>query len=316
MKPLLLFLLATSYRVETSFPIPGDGTFDYLTIDSSARRLYLSHQTQVEVLNADSGTIIGKIAPTNGVHGIALAPEFNRGFTSNGKANTVTIFELSSLKPIATVETGRKPDFILYEPISKRVFAFDGDDNDATAIGAANGEALGKVKLGGAPEAAVSDGNGGIYVNLEDKNAVVSFDARALTMKKTWPLAPCEAPSSMAIDRRNSRLFIGCRNKLMAVVDASTGTVVGTMPIGDHVDAAAFDEKTRTIFESCGDGTLAVIHQESPDKYTQVQTVRTEPGAKTLAFDPTTRKLFLPVAKREGRNIVPGTFHVIVVAPK
>jgi DNA-binding beta-propeller fold protein YncE len=316
---LLLFgvaasmLAADGYHIVARYAIPGDGGWDYISLDSGARRLYVSHGDQVEVLNADTGEIIGKIPDTKGVHGIALATAERRGFTSNGKDNNVTVFELDSLKVLSHVKTGKKPDFILSEPATSRIFAFNGDSADATAIDAATSEVAGRVVLGGAPEAAASDEQTTVYVNLEDKNSVVAFDPQKLVVKNTWPLAPCEAPSSMAIDRKHSLLFIGCRNKILAVVNAKDGKVITTMPIGDHVDATAFDEQTGNIFSSNGDGTLNIFHQDTPDKYSVVQTVTTEPGAKTLAIDRTTHKIFLPVAKRDGAKIVPGSFQVLVV---
>jgi DNA-binding beta-propeller fold protein YncE len=305
---------ADDYHVVARYPVPGDGGYDYLTVDAGARRLYVSHGDQVDVLNADTGEVTGKISDTKGVHGIAIAATSVHGFTSNGKSDNATVFDLKTLKVLKHVKTGKKPDFIMFEPSSSRVFTFNGDSGDATAIDAATYEQAGKIDFGGAPEAAVSDEQTTVFVNLEDKNAVVAFDPQKLAVKNTWPLAPCEAPTAIAMDRKTSRLFIGCRNKLLAVVDAKSGKVVMTLPIGDHVDGAAFDDQTKNIFVSNGDGTLNVIHEDSPDAYTVVQTVTTEPGAKTLAFDHISRKIFLSVAKRDGNKIVPGSFAVIVVS--
>jgi YVTN family beta-propeller protein len=320
-KHLLPFLALTfsamgadNYRVVARYAIPGDGGYDYLTVDSGARRLYVSHGDQVDILNADTGEITGKIPDTKGVHGIAIAPAEVHGFTSNGKADNSTVFDLKTLKVLGHVKTGKKPDFILSEPASARVFAFNGDSNDATAIDAATYQEAGRIDLGGAPEAAVSDQQTTVFVNLEDKNSVVAFDPQKLVVKNTWPLAPCEKPTAMAMDRRNSRLFIGCRNKLLAVMDAKNGKVIKTLPIGDRVDAAAFDEESNYIFVSNGDGTLNIFHEDSPNDYTPTQTVTTEPGAKTMAFDRTTGKIFLSVAKRDGAKIVPGSFAVLVVS--
>jgi len=308
-------LAAENYHIVGRYPVPGDGGYDYITLDTGARRLYVSHGDEVNILNADTGEITGKISDTKGVHGIAVATSEAHGFTSNGKSDNATVFDLKTLKVLGHVKTGKKPDFILSEPATARIFVFNGDSNDAVAIDAATYETAGRIDLGGAPEAAVSDQLTTVFVNLEDKNAVVAFDPQKLVIKSTWPLAPCETPTAMAMDRRSSRLFIGCRNKLFAVMDAKTGKVIQTLPIGDRVDAAAFDDQTNNIFLSNGDGTLNIFHQDSPDAYTAVQTVTTEPGAKTMAFDRTTKKIFLPVAKRDGNKIVPGSFAVLVLAP-
>ncbi len=304
---------AENFHVVARYPVPGDGGYDYITVDTSGRRLYVSHGDEVNVLNADTGEVTGKISNTKGVHGIAVAVAEGHGFTSNGKADNVTVFDLKTLKVLGHAKTGKKPDFIFAEPSTSRIFAFNGDSNDATVIDAATYESAGHIDLGGVPEAAVSDQQTTVFVHLEDKNALVAFDPQKLVVKNTWPLAPCEKPTAMAMDRRSSRLFIGCRNKMMAVVDAKSGKVVKTLPIGDRVDAAAFDDQTGNIFFSNGDGTLNIFHEDSADTYSPVQTVTTEPGAKTMAFDRTTHKLYLSVATREGGKIVPGSFAVLVV---
>jgi DNA-binding beta-propeller fold protein YncE len=293
------------YSVLKKIPIAGSGSWDYLTVDEAARRLYVSHGTQVEVLDIDSLTVVGNIPNTKGVHGIAIAPELGRGFVSNGQASTVTIFDLKTLKPIADVPTGQKPDAILYDPATSRVFAFNGGSNSATAIDAATGKVAGTVDLGG-PEFAAADGNGFVYNNLEDESLLLKINSRELKVEQRWPTAPCSSPSSMAMDRANRRLFLGCRSKVMAVVDADTGKVIVTLPIGDHVDATAFDPETKLIFNSNGEGTITVIHEDTPDKYTIVETVKTAPRAKTMALDPKTHRLFLSTAEN-------GQFEVLVV---
>jgi YVTN family beta-propeller protein len=294
------------YSVIKKIPIPGQGSWDYLTVDAAARRLYVSHGTQVEVLDIDSGAIVGTIPKTPGVHGIAIAPELGRGFISNGQASTVTIFDLKTLKPIADAPTGQKPDAIIYDPATSRVFAFNGGSNSVTAIDAATGKVAGTVNLEGGPEFAAADGKGYVYDNLEDESQVVKINSRDLKVEQRWPTAPCKSPSSMAIDRANRRLFLGCRSKVMAVMNADTGQVITTLPIGDHVDATAFDEDTKLIFNSNGEGTVTVIHQDSPDKYSVVETVKTLPKAKTMALDPKTHQLFLSTAEN-------GQFEVLVV---
>lgn len=271
-----------------------------------ARRLYVSHGTQVEVVDVDSGAIVGKIEKTLGVHGIAIDPESGRGFASNGQSSTVTIFDLKTLKTIAEVPVGKKPDAIIFDPATSRVFAFNGDSDSVTAIQAADGKVVGTVDLGGGPEFAVADGAGYVYDNLEDASLVVKINARTLKVEQRWPTAPCSAPSSIAMDRPNRRLFIGCRSKVMAVMNADTGKVITTLPIGDHVDATAFDAGSRLIFNSNGEGTVTVVHQDSPDKYSVVENVKTVPKAKTMALDTKTHRLFLSTA--EG-----GQFEVLVV---
>jgi YVTN family beta-propeller protein len=294
------------YSVTKKISIPGTGSWDYLTVDEAARRLYVSHGTQVEVVDVDSLAVVGSIPNTPGVHGIAIAPEADRGFVSNGKANTVTIFDLKTLKAIADVPTGEKPDGIIYDPATSRVFAFNGGSNSATAIDAASGKVAGTVDLGGGPEFAAADGKGFVYDNLEDESLLLKINARELKVEQRWPTAPCASPSSMAMDRAHRRLFLGCRSKVMAVVDADSGKVITTLPIGDHVDATAFDTETKLIFNSNGEGTITVIHQDSPDQYTIVETVKTAPRAKTMALDPKTHRLFLSTAEN-------GQFEVLVV---
>jgi YVTN family beta-propeller protein len=297
---------AGGYRITKKIPVAGQGGWDYLAVDEAARQLYVSHATQVEVLNVDTGAIVGKIEKTPGVHGIAIAPEPGRGFISNGQSSTVTIFDLKTLKTIAEVPVGKKPDAIIYDPATSRVFAFNGDSNSATAIEAANGKVAGTVDLGGGPEYAVADGAGYVYDNLEDESLVLKINAKSLKVEQRWPTAPCASPSSIAMDRPNRRLFIGCRSKVMAVMNADTGQIVTTLPIGDHVDATAFDPDSRLIFNSNGEGTITVIHEDSPDKYSVVENVKTLPKAKTMALDPKTHQLFLSTAEA-------GQFEVLVV---
>jgi YVTN family beta-propeller protein len=294
------------YSVTKKIPIAGQGSFDYLTVDDAGRRLYVSHGTQVEVLDVDSGAVVGNIPNTLGVHGIAIAAEFGRGFVSNGQSSTVTIFDLKTLKAISDVPTGKKPDAIIYDPATKRVFAFNGGSDSATAIDAATGKVAGTVDLKGGPEFAAADGQGFVYNNLEDESLVLKIDANKLTVEQRWPTAPCASPSSMAIDRTNHRLFLGCRSKVMAVMNADTGQIITTLPIGDHVDATAFDPETKLIFNSNGEGSVTVIHQDGADKYSAVETVKTLPRAKTMALDPKTHQLFLSTAES-------GQFEVLVV---
>jgi len=285
------------YHIIKKIPIPGQGGWDYLIVDETARRLYVSHGTQVEVLDVDSGTVVGKIPNTLGVHGIAIAPELGRGFVSDGQTSTVTIFDLKSLQTIGQAPTGKKPDGIIYDSATSQVFAFNGGSNSANVISAADGKVAGTVDLGGGPEFAAADGKGYVFDNLEDESQIVQINSRKLAVEQRWPVAPCQSPSSMAMDIPNRRIFIGCRSKVMAVVDADSGKVITTAPIGDHVDATAFDADSRLIFNSNGEGTITVIHQDTPDKYSVVETVKTVARAKTMALDRKTHQLFLSTAE-------------------
>jgi DNA-binding beta-propeller fold protein YncE len=316
---------ASGYHILTRLTLGGEGFWDYLTIDSDARRLYISRWTHVMVVDADSYKVVGDIPDIGGVHGIAIAREFGWGFISEGEANQVTIFDLKTLKKIGAVKTGQGPDGIIYDPASKRVFAFNGDSGTATAIDAGTGSVAGSIELGGDPEFAAADGQGHVYNNLEDKSEVVQIDSRTLKVLKRWPLAPGSSPSAMAMDRPHRRLFVGCRNKLMIVMDADTGKVVAHLPIGDGVDASRFDPKTQLIFGSNGDGTLTVIHEDSPDKYTVVDNIMTQRGARTMELDPRTHRLFSVTAKLGPQPaptaedahplppMTPGTFTLLVL---
>lgn len=318
---------ATQYKLVKTIPIPGSGGWDYLYADSQGRRLYVSHGTEVDVLNLDNDAIVGKIPNTNGVHGIAIAPEFGRGFISDGHDNQVTIFDLKSLATISNVKAGTNPDGIVYDPYSKRVFAFNGRSANMTAIDARTGEVAGTMALGGKPEFPASDGEGNVFVNIEDKSELVRFDPKTLQIKNRWPLAPCESPSGLAIDAAHHRLFPVCENKIMAVVDANNGKVITTVPTGAGTDAAAFDPGTHLAFSSNGvDGTLTVIEQQSADQYRVAQNVETRRGARTMALDLKTHTLYLSDADFGERpapspgnphprpKIVPGSFKLLVVA--
>jgi DNA-binding beta-propeller fold protein YncE len=306
------------YVLQKTVPIPGEGGWDYLIVDDAGRRVYISHGTQVDVLDADSYEHKGTIPDTKGVHGIAVVPDLGKGFTSNGRSDSVTIFDLKTLKPLGDVKTGKNPDCIIYDPSSKRVFAFNGRDRSATAIDAAKGEAVGTVDLEGRPEFAVADGAGNVFVNLEDKNTLVKFDAQKLKVLERWKLDEGDEPSALAMDTKNHRLFVCCHNKVLLVVNAENGKVVAKSPIGERVDAAAFDPETKLAFASCGDGTVTVIHDDGNDKYNVVETIKTKKGSKTMALDPKTHRIFLPsadfkAAEGGGRpTVVPKTFAVLV----
>ena len=317
---------SSGYHVVRRYPIGGDGGWDYLLLDSATRRLYVSRGTRVVVLDADSGLVRGEISNTLGVHGVALAPDLGRGATSNGRDQSVTIFDLRSLKTLGRVRTtGGNPDAVVYEPATHRVFTFNGAGQNTTAIDLMAGAVAGTVALGGKPEFAVAPGDGRIYVNIEDTAELVVLDARRLAVEARWPLAPCEEPTGLALDAAHARLFAGCSNRLMVVIDPGNGRVVAKLPIGGGVDGTAFDPGTGLAFSANGEGTVTVIREVTPDSFAVVETVPTQRGARTLALDLRTHALFLPTAEfgpapaptpdqpRPRPALVPGTFVILVV---
>jgi YVTN family beta-propeller protein len=286
----------SGYHLRKKIKVGGEGFWDYLAFDSSTRRLFISRGNKVVVLDVDSEKVVGEVPDTTGVHGIALAPDRGDGFTSNGQAGTVTIFDLKTLQVIGHADAGKNPDAIVYDPATKRVFTMNGRSGDSTAIDAVTGSVLATIPLGGKPEFAVADGAGHVYVNLEDKSQIQQIDSKSLTVTAAWPLAPCVSPSGLSMDTAQRRLFSGCHNKVMAVVDADSGKVVASPPIGLGVDATQFDPGTKLAFASNGGGTLTVIHEDSPDAYTAVEEVPTQAGARTMALDPKTHEVFLVTA--------------------
>jgi YVTN family beta-propeller protein len=285
---------ASGYHVVTTYKVGGDGGWDYLIADGDARRVYISRGTHTMVIDADSGKTVGDIPDTQGVHGIALAPELGKGFTSNGREGTVSIFDIKTLAVSAKVKVGDNPDAILYDPATKRVFTFNGRSQDSTAIDGATGKVLGTIKLDGKPEFAASDAKGMIYVNIEDKSELTAIDPNKLEVKSVWPLKPCEGPSGLSMDRKNRRLYVGC-DKMMAIIDADSGKVLATPAIGDGVDATAFDAGTGLGFASCGEGVLSVVSEDSPGKFS-VENVPTKRGARTMALDLKTHNVFVVTA--------------------
>ena len=311
----------SGYHVIKTVPIPGDEGWDYLNVDAAARRVYISHGSHVVVMNADTYAVEGDVPDTQGVHGIALAPDLGRGFVSTGRANNAVIFDIKSLKTLGTVKTDANPDAIVYDAVTKRVFTLNGRGQNTTAINAADGTVPALSRSAANPNLPQADGKGSIFVNIEDKNELVQFDAQKLTETHRWPLAPCKSPSGLAMDLKNRRLFSVCDEKVMAVVNADTGAVVATPTICDGPDAAGFDPATGYVFASCGDGNLTVIHQDSPDKYTVVENVPTKRSARTMGLDLKTHNIFLPSAEfdapaageRRGK-MKPGSFAIVVVS--
>lgn len=311
----------SGYQLVKTIPVPGDGFWDYVAVDSSARRIYVSHATKVVVLDADSFAVVGEIPDTEGVHGIAIASDLGRGFTSNGRAGTATIFDLKTLKTLGTVKTGENPDAIAYDSVTKRVFTFNGRSKDATAFAAADGTVAATLPLGGKPEFAAVDGKGKIFVNSEDTSELLEIDAQAAKILHRWPLKPCESPSGLAMDQKNRRLFVGCENKMMAIVDAGSGKVIATPPIGEGVDATAYDPGTGFALSSNGEGTLTVIKQEGPDDYSVLENVPTKRSARTMGLDLKTHNVVLPAADflppKEGERrgqMKPGSFVLLLVS--
>ena len=321
----LLVQSSTGYKVVGRYPIGGVGGFDYISIDSSARRLYVSHGTQVEVLDADNGKIIGTIADTPGVHGAAIAAAFKHGFTSNGREHKVSMFDTTTLQLIKKIDVGRGPDGIYYDDRTKRVFTNNHGSHDITAIDASSGEVVGTVAAKGDGEQAIIAKDGLIYVNSEDTAEVIAFDPKSLEVKQRFPIGVAKTPTGLAYDAKTNRLFIGCRNEpKMVVMDAATGRVINSFPIGAGVDYAGFDPDAHLIFFSCGDGNLSIYREKAADVYEDAGAVKTQPSAKTMAFDPKTKKIFLPAAEytegppaqpggRPTRTMKPGSFVIVVV---
>ena len=318
---------SANYHLIKKVVLGGEGFWDYLTVDGANRHLFISRGTHVMVVDADTYAVVGDIPDTQGVHGIAIASNEGRGFTSNGRTNTVTIFDLKTFKVLGTAPTGQGPDAIIYDHASHRVFTMNGHGENATAIDAATGKVAGTIALGGGPEFAAADGQGHVYVNLEDKSTVVAIDSNTLKVLNTWPLAPGESPSGMAMDRQHRRIFSGCHNKMMTVMDADTGKIIATPAIGQGVDANGFDQETQLAFSSNGDGTLTVVHEDSPQIYSVVENVTTQRGARTMALDHKTHNVFLvtaefgpmppptPAQPRPRPPMVPGSFTLLVFAP-
>ena len=317
-----------AYKFLNQIPIVGEGGWDILTIDSAASRLYLSHATKVVVVDLNKNAVAGDIADTPGVHGFVPVPELQRGFSSNGKESKSSVVDLTTLKTISKIETGESPDAIVYEPRRGEVYIFNHKGNSATVIDAKEAKVVATIPLGGGPEFAVAEANAKrIYCNIEDKSEVAVIDTEKHEVIGRWPLAPGEGPSGIALDAAHHRLFAGCHNKMMVMLDTETGRVVTNVPIGAGVDGCAFDDSTQLAFASCGDGTTTIAKEETPQKLTVVQTLKTERGARTMAIDPKTHRIYLPSAQFQpppspspgaspGRpTIVPNTLKLLVYGP-
>ena len=326
-------LAGSGYHILKKFPIPsgGEGTWDYATIDEDGRRLFVAHETQVEVLNADTGKLLGTIA-ARGAHAIALVPEFKHGFITNGQNATVTMFDFDTLKSLSDIPVGDLADGIAYDPFTKRVFSFNTVGRNATVINAADGTVAGTINLDAKPEQAVADGVGHVFVDLKDRNMVVRIDSQKLAVDQRWPIAGCDRPTSLDMDKKTHRLFIGCRDLMLYVMDSDNGRVITQLPIGDNVDNTAFDPATALIFTSSEDAVITVMHEDGPDSYHAVQTVKTQAGSKTMALDLKTHRLYVPYGEVEKlppvqqpktggkvdmsgvrRKVVANTFGILVV---
>ena len=312
----------SGYHLLKTIPVPGDTFWDYLKYDPSTHQLFISRGDHVAVVDVDSGKVVADIGGMEGIHGIVLAPEFNRGFVTDGRGAKVWIFDLKTLKVTGSAAADPDADGEVYDPASKRVFTMNGDSKSSTVIDAATGKVLGKIDLGGGPEFPVADGQGHIYANIETTSEIVEIDSNTMKITHRWPLAPGEHPSGLAMDTKNRILFSGCRNKMMTIVNADSGKVITTLPIGAGVDATRFDPGTGYAFASNGDGTLTVIHEDSPTQFSVVENVTTERGARTMALDPATHRVFLVTAQIERIpnppphtrpfRMVPNSFHVLV----
>jgi hypothetical protein len=318
---------AQTYHVAKTMTLGGDGGWDYVALDSVAHRLFIARQNRVMVVDPEGGRVLAEIPGLERAHGVAFAYESGHGFATSGTDSAVTMFDLKTLKVLRRTTAAPDADAVLYDPVSKRVFTFNCDAHSSSVIDAVSGARVGSMDLGGGPEFAVSAADGNLYVNVEDKGEIVEIDAAAMRVTRRWSLAPCESPTGLAIDRVHHRLFSGCRNKVMAISDATAGKLVTTLPIGAGVDAAAFDPGTQLAFASNGDGTLTVVHEDAPDKFRVVADVPTRRGARTMALDPLTHRVYLvtadlgpaptatPQQPRPRPTIVPGTFALLVCEP-
>jgi DNA-binding beta-propeller fold protein YncE len=321
----LIYSQSSEYKIINKISVPVNGKWDFVTFDNSSRRLYISHGSVMQVIDVDKEKLLGEVTNTLGIHGIALATEMNKGYTSNGKDSTVTVFDLKTFVTIKTIKLqASNPDHIIYDNYSKKIFVFNNKSKNASIVDPATDLVVKTLSLGGNPELAVSDNQGLIFVNLEDKAEVAVIDSKNLLVKNKWSLSPGEEPTGLSLDLKNNRLFAGCSNKLMIVMDSKTGKVIAKLTIGDYVDGTAYDPEKKLLFSSNGEGTITVIRQDGPDKYSVLQNIVTKKGAKTLALDEEKHRLYLPCSdynppiEKTGSEtpkptITPNTFGILVV---
>jgi DNA-binding beta-propeller fold protein YncE len=337
-RSILLLLLAVapslaaqssrSYEITHTYNIGGGGGWDYVIPDAPNHRLFIGRQNRVMVVDMNNGRLIAEVAGINGAHGTALASGTSRGFATSGNDSSIVMFDLKTYKTLARIPAADDADAIIYDPASKRIFSFNGDANSSTVVDPGKGTLVTNIPLGGKPEYGQSARNGNIYVNLVDSSQIAEIDTKSMTVSRRWSTAPCKNPVSMAIDTRHQRLFSGCRSGVMAISDYKNGSIVATVPIGRGVDGAGYDPVLRDAYASNADGTLTVIHQDSPDSYHVVQTVQTAEGGRNMGLDPATHRIYVVSAKfgpapadstaanpRRRPPIVPGSFMVIVVEP-
>jgi len=316
-----------SYHLVKSVLLGGEGGWDYLSFDSLGHRLFIARQTRVLVVNPDDGTLLGEIPGLNGAHGVALANAQGRGFATSGRDSSVVMFDLRTLAVLGRIPAGDDADAILFDPSTRRIYTFNGDAGTSTVIDPGTGTAVGTIPLGGKPEFGVAAGDGTLFVNIEDQAKVAEIDGAAGKVRRQWSLAPCESPTGLAIDRVHHVLFSGCRNKVMAISDATSGRLLTTVPIGEGVDGCAFDPGTQLAFASNGDGTLTVIHEDTPTTFSVVSNAETRRGARTLSLDPASHRVYTatadfgpppaptPERPHPRASIVPGTFVLLMLEP-
>lgn len=316
----VLYAQKTGYRILNTYHVPGPTRWDYIALCPVNDNIYLSHMTQVNIINKNTGDSVGVIGNTEGVHGIAFAPALNKGFTSNGRSNTVTVFAINSNKVLSVIKAGENPDAIMYDPFSKKIYVCNGRSKNLSVIDPATNEVIKTVELGGAPETAVSSESGEIYIDIEDKNEIVALDTKTLTVTQRWKTGKGEEPAGLAIDTKTKRLFAGCGNKLLVVLNATNGKVIKEIPIGDGCDGTAFDAVKKMIYCSNGEGNLSVINERSANEFAFIENIPTKRSARTLAVDEKTHRIYLPAADLEAPvkgqkrpNAIAGTFQVLVV---
>jgi DNA-binding beta-propeller fold protein YncE len=316
-----------AYHLVRDLTLGGDGRWDYITVDTANHRLFIARQTRVMVVDPESGKLLGEVTGLNGAHGVALAYAAGHGFATSGRDSTVTMFDLKTLRVLRRTKAADDDDAVLYDPASKRIFTFNGDAGSSSVIDPVSGALVGNIPLGGKPEFGVTTGQGRLYVNLEDKAEIVEIDPSAMQVLRRWSLAPCEDPTGLAVDREHHLLFSGCRNKLMAISNAAEGKMIAHVPIGGGVDGGAFDPSTQLAFASNGDGTLTVVHEAGPTTFHVVATAKTRPGARTMALDGLTHRIYTvtsafgpapaptPSEPHPRPSLVPGTFSLLVLEP-